>query len=172
MLSSTAQNGWALTYVGRKDEAIDEASVEWPFAESERDGINGANVMLDLARIYTLVGEHEKAMDTAGIAPEAALLAGSQAGSRSTPTGIRCAGIRGSRSWSGERSGGQLHMLYSRTRYRDSRLTVGLYFGVSCAATICHFPFLWIHVSVQRAAPFEPSAISQVSVPRATAASP
>jgi hypothetical protein len=37
--------------------------------------------------------------------------------------------------------------------------------GVSCAATIRHFPFLRIHVSVHNAAPFFPSAVSQESVP-------
>jgi serine/threonine-protein kinase len=56
-------HGLALAYLGRKAEAIAEGrrgAELWPIA---RDANNGAYIQLQLARIYTIVGEPELAID-------------------------------------------------------------------------------------------------------------
>jgi eukaryotic-like serine/threonine-protein kinase len=55
--------GLALAYLGRRAEAVKEGerAVElWPIA---RDGYNGPYIQHQLARIYTVVGEQDKAVD-------------------------------------------------------------------------------------------------------------
>jgi TolB-like protein/Flp pilus assembly protein TadD len=59
-----ALNGWALAFAGRKEEAIAEAQRALALRPVERDGINGPYFMHLLARIYTLAGKQEKAIDT------------------------------------------------------------------------------------------------------------
>ena len=57
-------NGWALAFAGRKEEAIAEGRRALALRPPERDGLNGPYFVLILARIYTLVGDPEKAIDT------------------------------------------------------------------------------------------------------------
>jgi eukaryotic-like serine/threonine-protein kinase len=57
-------NGWALAFAGRKEEAIAEGRKAVAARPAERDGINGPYFVHVLARIYTLAGEQEKAIET------------------------------------------------------------------------------------------------------------
>jgi tetratricopeptide (TPR) repeat protein len=55
--------GLSLAYLGRKEEAIQEGirgAEKWPLS---KDAVQGAYVQHQLARIYVLVGEPEKALD-------------------------------------------------------------------------------------------------------------
>ncbi|HYC32333.1 MAG TPA: hypothetical protein VEB59_08605, partial [Gemmatimonadales bacterium] len=55
--------GLALAYLGRKSQAIAEGEQGLELLPLARDGIWGPRRQLQLARIYVLVGEPEKAMD-------------------------------------------------------------------------------------------------------------
>ncbi len=55
--------GVALAYLGRKDEAIREGQRGLDLMPISRDGYFGPYVQLQLARIYILIGQQEKAMD-------------------------------------------------------------------------------------------------------------
>jgi eukaryotic-like serine/threonine-protein kinase len=55
--------GLALAYLGRKAEAMKEGERGVELLPVERDGIWGPRAQLQLARIYVLVGEPEKAFD-------------------------------------------------------------------------------------------------------------
>jgi tetratricopeptide (TPR) repeat protein len=58
-----AEAGLALAYLGRRDEAIREGRRAVELAPEAKDGVNGPYVRHLLARIYTLTGETEKAVD-------------------------------------------------------------------------------------------------------------
>ena len=58
-----ALHGVALAYLGRKAEAIRRASAAWRSCRSAKDAYSGAYIQHQLARIYLLVGEPEKALD-------------------------------------------------------------------------------------------------------------
>ena len=89
--------GLALAYLGRKEEAIREGERGVSLAPVAKDAEEGAYFQFELVRIYTLVGEPEKALDQ--LEPLLKIPPASRpAGSRSTPTSIRCARTRGSRS--------------------------------------------------------------------------
>ncbi|HYB52391.1 MAG TPA: hypothetical protein VEG84_00860, partial [Thermoanaerobaculia bacterium] len=53
----------ALAYLGRKEEAIREAEHAYTLWPLERDATSGAYVRHQLARVYILAGEQEKAID-------------------------------------------------------------------------------------------------------------
>jgi hypothetical protein len=53
----------ALAYLGRKAEAIQEGTRGLELMPIDRDGYFGPYVQLQLARIYTLLGEPEPALD-------------------------------------------------------------------------------------------------------------
>ena len=55
--------GLALAYLGRKEEAIREGERGVELAPVSKDAYNGPYFQHQLARIYMLVGEHEKAID-------------------------------------------------------------------------------------------------------------
>ena len=55
--------GFSLAYLGRKEEAIREGERGAALLPVTRDNVTGAYVQHQLARIYTLVGEPEKAID-------------------------------------------------------------------------------------------------------------
>jgi serine/threonine protein kinase/tetratricopeptide (TPR) repeat protein len=55
--------GLALAYLGRKEEAIREGERGVALAPISKDALNGPYVQHQLARIYMLVGEPEKALD-------------------------------------------------------------------------------------------------------------
>ncbi len=55
--------GLALAYLGRKQEAIREGEKGLALQPVAKDAWNGAYFQLQLARIYMLVGEPEKALD-------------------------------------------------------------------------------------------------------------
>jgi Flp pilus assembly protein TadD len=55
--------GVSLAYLGRKDEAIREGRRGTSLLPLSKDGINGAYVQHQLAKIYILTGEPEKALD-------------------------------------------------------------------------------------------------------------
>jgi tetratricopeptide (TPR) repeat protein len=55
--------GLALAYLGRKAEAIEEGERGAQLMPVSRDATNGAYTQHQLARIYLLVGEREKALD-------------------------------------------------------------------------------------------------------------
>jgi eukaryotic-like serine/threonine-protein kinase len=55
--------GVSLAYLGRKDEAIREGRRGTSLLPLSKDGVNGAYVQHLLAKIYTLIGEPEKALD-------------------------------------------------------------------------------------------------------------
>ena len=55
--------GLSLAYLGRKDEAIREGRKGVELTPTSKDAINGPYFRHQLARIYILVGEHEKAID-------------------------------------------------------------------------------------------------------------
>ena len=55
--------GLALAYAGRRDEAIDEGRRGVALLPIGRDAYVGPYVQHQLARIYTIVGEKEKALD-------------------------------------------------------------------------------------------------------------
>ena len=55
--------GLALAYLGRKQEAIREGEKGLALQPVAKDALNGAYFQLQLARIYMLVGEPEKALD-------------------------------------------------------------------------------------------------------------
>ncbi|HEY4228939.1 MAG TPA: tetratricopeptide repeat protein, partial [Thermoanaerobaculia bacterium] len=56
--------GVAYAYAGRKDEAVREGLKGVELAPVSRDASTGAYNLTQLARIYTLVGEQDKAIDT------------------------------------------------------------------------------------------------------------
>jgi hypothetical protein len=55
--------GLALAYLGRKEEAIREGEGGLALQPVAKDAVNGAYLQLQLVKIYTLVGEPEKALD-------------------------------------------------------------------------------------------------------------
>jgi TolB-like protein/Flp pilus assembly protein TadD len=55
--------GLSLAYLGRKEEAIREGKRAVDLMPVSRDALNAPYDEHELARIYTLVGEHEKALD-------------------------------------------------------------------------------------------------------------
>jgi serine/threonine-protein kinase len=55
--------GLALATLGRKDEAIAEAMRGASFNPLDKDQVNGPYYQHQLARVYLLTGEHEKALD-------------------------------------------------------------------------------------------------------------
>jgi len=59
-----ALHGWALAFAGRKEEAIAEGKRGLALRPPERDSVQGPYFLQTLARIYTLTGEQEKAIDT------------------------------------------------------------------------------------------------------------
>jgi tetratricopeptide (TPR) repeat protein len=55
--------GIALAYLGRKEEAIRESRRAVELVPMTKDAVSGPYYMHQLARVYILVGEHEKAID-------------------------------------------------------------------------------------------------------------
>ena len=55
--------GTALAYLGRKDEAVRQGLRSLELLPLSRDRITGAYNQHQMARIYILVGQHEKALD-------------------------------------------------------------------------------------------------------------
>ena len=55
--------GWALAYLGRKEEAIREGERATALLPISKDAVNGPYYQQLLARIYILTGEPEKALD-------------------------------------------------------------------------------------------------------------
>jgi hypothetical protein len=55
--------GVALAYLGRKDEAIREGQRAMALVPVSKDAYGGPYLQLQMVRIYTLLGEPEKAMD-------------------------------------------------------------------------------------------------------------
>lgn len=58
-----ALHGVALAYLGRKDEAIREGQRAVELSPVSRDALSGPYFLLQLGRIYLLVGEPEQAID-------------------------------------------------------------------------------------------------------------
>jgi TolB-like protein/Tfp pilus assembly protein PilF/predicted Ser/Thr protein kinase len=56
--------GLAYAYLGRKDEAIREGSQAVDLYPVSRDAFKGPTYVVNLARIYAITGDHEKAIDT------------------------------------------------------------------------------------------------------------
>ena len=61
--SATSLLGLALAYLGRKEEAIREGERGVALAPVSEDATSGPYIQHQLARIYMLVGEQEKALD-------------------------------------------------------------------------------------------------------------
>ncbi len=55
--------GVALAGLGRKDEAIQEGKLATELYPVSKDAVDGTIVILDLALVYTMVGEHDAALD-------------------------------------------------------------------------------------------------------------
>jgi hypothetical protein len=61
---SHALLGLSLAFLGRKGEAIPEARKAVELAPTSKDAHDGPYLLHQLARVYVLIGEHEKAIDT------------------------------------------------------------------------------------------------------------
>jgi tetratricopeptide (TPR) repeat protein len=91
--------GLALAYMGRKADAVREGQRGVELAPISRDAYLGPYIQLQLARIYLLVGEPEKALDQLEPLLRVPFYL-SPAGFESIPRSSSCGTIRDSGSWS------------------------------------------------------------------------
>ena len=55
--------GWAYAYQGRREDAIREASRAVELLPMSKDALDGCALLQSLALLYTVVGEHDAAID-------------------------------------------------------------------------------------------------------------